>query len=259
MSLRSRQRTNVTPPCSSPLRGVACLRKEVGYGLWSQGGRRRLSSPAPAKVAILPPGVGGGQYAVLEALGFQCGPKRPLGRGRSGGDSAPDPVIPALPLLPGPDDRGDRRGQGDRKDSAPLRAMGREFGPRSAPYPCVVSQMFRDRIPAGFTLNNPLRSAMLPPREKANSYESESTSPTGHRGLLARPAHAFITSSDLETFRPPRESSASASGGKRRGPEHPGTPRRQLRRPARFRRDRRRRTTTHALVRWPDDSRHGMS
>ena len=31
--------------------------------------------------------------------------------------------------------------------------------------------MLWDATPAGFTLNNPLRSAMLPPREKANSYQ----------------------------------------------------------------------------------------
>jgi hypothetical protein len=33
-------------------------------------------------------------------------------------------------------------------------------------------RMFRDATPAGFTLNNPLSSAMLPPCEKANSHES---------------------------------------------------------------------------------------
>jgi hypothetical protein len=42
-----------------------------------------------------------GQHPLLEALGFQCGPKRPLGGGRSARGPAPDSILPALPLQPG--------------------------------------------------------------------------------------------------------------------------------------------------------------
>ena len=45
--------SNLRTSCGADFPSVACLRKEVGYALWGQGGRRRLSSSAPARVAIL--------------------------------------------------------------------------------------------------------------------------------------------------------------------------------------------------------------
>ena len=63
---------------------------------------------------------------------------------------------------------------GPSQAASSLRHPGQSLLPPSAadrPAAEGGSRCFGTPLPAGFTLNNPFRSAMLSPREKANSYE----------------------------------------------------------------------------------------